>query len=281
MSCCHVAVRAPIGLRPNPETAASNVFQGSVGAGDEAMHEYAALVASLREHGVKVTELPPHDSPDACFPNNWFSVEEESVVLYPMLSPLRRAERLEGSELWPLFDKWETNDFSGMEEASMYLEGTGSLVLDRVNRIAYACISERTHPSALAIWASVMQYRVVSFSASYRGVPVYHTNVLMAIGKEEAILWREGISDAASVMDSLLGTGHRVIEISTDEMANFAGNALELSGHERAWWMSQRALDSLRPETRAQFRQPIHSVAIPTIENIGGGSLRCMMAEVV
>ncbi|MBL8048053.1 MAG: hypothetical protein JNJ45_05170 [Chthonomonas sp.] len=275
MTRSHVLMVRPDHFSVNPETAATNVFQRPV-VGDIAelaCAEFDNAVAMLSEAGVEVTVLPGlPDAPDAVFPNNWISFHEDFVVVYPMLNASRRRERRVGA-LASLIGNRRIIDLTQFEADGQALEGTGSLVLDQKNNLAYACLGPRTHPAPLAEWSRQTGIKVIEFEAELDGKPVYHTNVIMAIGEDEALMWH-GCGD--DVRAGLASTGHRIVELSDDEVRGFAGNAMELQGHERAWWMSATARAALT-ET---LQQPIYSPAIATIE-ASGGSLRCMMCEVI
>jgi hypothetical protein len=288
----------PARFGANPETADSNRFQqsgASPGEAAEALREFDGLVGRLVEAGVEVIvaeDTPSPPKPDACFPNNWVSFHADgTVVLYPMMAPSRRAERREE----PIdqvaragFAVARRIDLSPLEARGEFLEGTGSLVLDRENRIAYACHSPRTTPAALGEFSAALGYRTVGFEAlGPGGRPAYHTNVMLAIGEDFAVVCADAIPDATrrrAVLDELEETGRAIVEIGVDEMNGFAGNLLALrsrggdpliAGSEAAW-------AALAPEKRRQLERhgAVVSAAIPTIERRGGGSVRCMIAEV-
>lgn len=288
----------PARFGANPETAASNRFQQGGASGDAplaARREFEDLAGQLADAGVAVhvaDDSPEPAKPDACFPNNWVSFHSDgSVVLYPLMAASRRAERREE----PIallqaagFRIARRIDLAHWEERFEYLEGTGSLVLDRCHRIAYACWSPRTTPAALGDFAARCGYRVVSFDArGPGGQPIYHTNVMMAIGEDFALLCPEAIPDPqqqATVIQALRQCGHDPVMISVAQMNGFAGNLLALkSGNgEPLIALSVAAWNCLTPgEHHALERQgSIVTVAIPTIERHGGGSVRCMIAEV-
>jgi hypothetical protein len=288
----------PARFGANPETAASNRFQqgsASAGAADAAEREFDVLVTRLRGAGVEVQvtdDTPEPPKPDACFPNNWVSFHADgSVVLYPMMAPSRRAERREApiAQLRAAgFQVARTIDLSPLEAHGEYLEGTGSLVLDRCHRIAYACRSPRTTAAALAEFSARLGYRVVAFDAlGPDGRPAYHTNVLMAIGERFAVVCAAAIPDAgerALVLNELAKSGHEPVEIGIAEMHGFAGNllALRATSGRALIVLSDRAWSSLSPETRRRLERhgAIVTAPIPTIERHGGGSVRCMIAEV-
>jgi hypothetical protein len=288
----------PARFGANPETAASNRFQqggGDDGTAAAAAREFNGLVRALNDAGIEVhavADSPDPPKPDACFPNNWVSFHADgSVVLYPMMAPSRRAERrtepvaaLEAAG----FRVARTIDLSGWEARNEFLEGTGSLVLDRCHRTAYACRSPRTTAAALADFAERLRYRVIAFDATgAAGEPAYHTNVMMAIGEGFAVVCADSITDAAEraqVLSELAHAGHVPIAIGIAEMQGFAGNLLALRARagDQVIAMSQTAWNSLTPASRRalEARGRIVIAAIPTIERFGGGSVRCMIAEV-
>ena len=285
----------------NPETAASNRFQGKTAAtADEqqaaALRQFESLATALRENGIDVVTVDdtaePH-TPDSIFPNNWVSFHADGrVVLYPMEAENRRTERR--SDIIEYLDDElgyhvsEVVDLSGHEDHGHYLEGTGSMVLDRRNRVAYACLSSRTHLDALGDFAQRMGYDVVAFDAVDRnGVPIYHTNVLMNVGEEVAVICDAAISrdeQREAVLGRLKATGHEVVSLDFDQLEAFAGNMLELrnSADERVVAMSQRAYDSLSDRQRSilEGNGKVVAAAIDDIEDSAGGSVRCMLAEI-
>jgi hypothetical protein len=283
----------------NPETAGSNRFQQSgTTAGDAAaaaLREFDGLVDRLRAAGVEVhvaEDTPEPPKPDACFPNNWVTFHADgSVVLYPMMAASRRAERREepiGQLRRAGFHVARTVDLSPFEASGEFLEGTGSLVLDRCHRTAYACRSPRTTSAALAGFSAELGYRVVAFDAfGPDGIPAYHTNVLMAIGEHFAVVCAAAIPDSrerAAMLRELESTGHQPVEIGVSEMNGFAGNMLALrsAGGGALIAMSDAAWQALAPETRRRLERlgSIVTAPIPTIERLGGGSVRCMIAEI-
>jgi hypothetical protein len=294
----------PVAFGYNPETAATNTFQqagaGAVDAREMARREFERLVRALVSEGVgvcAVEDSAPPAKPDAVFPNNWVSFHEDgTLVIYPMQSASRRPERREeviqaaASELG--FKVSRRLDLTPFEAEGKFLEGTGSLVLDHVARIAYACLSPRTHPEVLAQWASALNYEPVTFSATDRaGVPLYHTNVLLSIGARAAVVGTEAIApaDRGRVLERLKGSGREVIEIGQQEIGAFAANVLELGtwdealGDSRVLVMSETARRALTPEVFARLSgctDSVLAVPVPTIERLGGGSVRCMLAEV-
>jgi hypothetical protein len=291
----------PVRFQSNPHTAESNKFQGRNASSPEqqqqdAAAEFAGLSKVLEEAGIRVLcfddTAEPH-TPDAVFPNNWVSFHADgSVVLYPMEAPNRRTERRDDI-IDSLTDDYgyhvsQVIDLSAHEEDQHYLEGTGSLVLDRTNRIAYACLSSRTHLDALGDFAQRMDYEVVAFEAvDSDGAAIYHTNVLMNVGEQLAVVCAEAIpreDQRRAVVDSLQGTGHEVVQITYAQMDAFAGNMLELRSAtgQRVIAMSSQALDSLNSDQRKIIaaNAQIISAPIQKIESSAGGSVRCMLAEV-
>lgn len=289
----------PAGFESNPLTAASNRFQGKSSASREEQHETAlrefdGLAAMLRDAGIEVIEIedsPEPHTPDAIFPNNWISTHADGcVVLYPMEAENRRTERradiverLGDSRLIS-----EIIDLSEHEASGHYLEGTGSMVLDRSNRVAYACVSTRTHLDPLGDFAQRLGYDVVAFDAvDSSGVPIYHTNVLMSVGEKLAVICDEAISrddQRDAVLARLRHTGHDILRLSYAQLDAFAGNMLELRSDsgERVTAMSQQAWNSLNSEQREVLRANGHIISAPidNIESSAGGSVRCMLAEV-
>jgi hypothetical protein len=291
----------PVRFQSNPLTAASNRFQGQNASAPEqqqidAEAEFDRLAAALEAGGITVVQIDdteePH-TPDAVFPNNWVSFHADgTVVLYPMEAPNRRTERrpdiVDTLANQYGFQVREIVDFSHHEQNGHFLEGTGSLVLDRANRVAYACLSSRTHLDPLGDFAQRLDYEVIAFDAvDQNGAPIYHTNVLMNIGEELAVVCGEAIprdDQREAVIQSLEETGHEVITLTFDQMNSFAGNMLELrsSSGQRVITMSEQARESL---TESQLEKisayaQIISAPIENIESSAGGSVRCMLAEI-
>ena len=291
----------PARFESNPLTAQSNRFQGKTDMAPEAqqaaaLKEFDALAGTLRDAGIDVVvvdDTPEPHTPDSIFPNNWISLHADGrLVLYPMEAVNRRSER-RTDIIEHLHDKLglsvtEIVDLTAHEDSGHYLEGTGSMVLDRSNRIAYACLSSRTQLDPLGDFAQRMNYEVVTFDAvDSDGVPIYHTNVLMNVGEKLAVICDAAIpreDQRAAVLGQLHETGHDVIRLSYAQLEAFAGNMLELRNNqgERVVAMSQQAYDSLNEEQLGKLRANgrIVSVPIDTIEMSAGGSVRCMLAEV-
>jgi hypothetical protein len=289
----------PVRFGFNPQTAESNAFQNPAckelppeERQARALREFSAVTETLTEADLDVLifdDTPEPYTPDSIFPNNWFSTHPDGTLcLYPMLAENRRDERRSEivATLQNKFDVSQTIDLSAFENDGKFLEGTGSLVLDHKNRMAYACLSERTNEELLKLWAKKMDFEIIFFSASNSEGAIYHTNVLMCVGDDFAIVCLESAKDIGErekLRDSLTGTGKKIIEISLRQMDNFAGNMLLLSNKagKNILIMSQSAHDSLDPEqveALSEYARLI-SVKIPTIELCGGGSVRCMIAE--
>jgi hypothetical protein len=295
----------PAAFGYNAETAVTNTFQHQH-AGDPAAiaqlarAEFEQLAHALKSEGVQViavddTAAPP--KPDAVFPNNWVSFHAcGTVVLYPMQSASRRAERrqdvVEAVVKASGFKLLHLLDLTHYEAQGKFLEGTGSLVLDHIARVAYACASARTHPEVVADWARELNYEPMIFQAADAGgMPLYHTNVLMCIGARAVVIGSEAIaaSDRERVLARLSASGREIIEVGQAGIGQFAGNMLELASWDEALGdcrllvMSQNARRALSPEAFARLSgctDAVLTVPVPTIEAVGGGSVRCMIAEV-
>lgn len=285
----------------NPETAGSNRFQ-QPGAGSSeaasalAVTEFDAVATALQAAGVEVYAIDePATSacPDAVFPNNWVSLHHDgTLVLYPMLAPSRRRERrmqiLVEIERRGAFEVARLVDLTHHELAGRFLEGTGSVVFDHVAKVAYACLSPRTDRAVLAELCDELGYEPFAFNATGAdGAAVYHTNVLLSIGRRSVIVCAESVPavQRGALLERLRASGRRVLEVSRGQMAAFACNALEFEANDGAavLAMSTRAHDSLGPRSLDALRESVQrivAVPIPTIEQRGGGSVRCMLAEV-
>ena len=283
----------------NPQTAASNAFQHesqTSGGGDtqRLVHaEFDGMAQALQRAGVEVliardTLLPV--KPDAVFPNNWVSFHHDgTVVLYPMLAPNRRSERREDILEQVVRDGRlhvsRTVDLTHREAEGKFLEGTGSMVLDRVHRVAYASLSPRTDLDVLGEFAQLLDYDLVTFESSDAAQPVYHTNVVLAIGTRFAVICGEAIPLAQhreAVFSKLRAAGRDLLDISLQQMHEFAANVLELAPPGRHLVaLSTTAWRSFDPAQRRalETHAEVLPVAIPTIERIGGGGVRCMLAE--
>ena len=296
----------PVRFAHNGQTCGTNRFQrsGSQSAltSERAAVEFTAFSRAIDAAGIGVCvidDTPTPEKPDAIFPNNWISFHRDgTVVLYPMLAPNRRVERrldvLASVEDRLNFRRHRLLDLSVHEREGRFLEGTGSLVLDHVHAIAYACRSARTDESLVRAWAQQMSYQPMVFDAlGADGTPIYHTNVLMSIGSHWAVVCTEAIvgGDRAKVLQSLR-KNRDVIEITLHTMAQFGANVLELR---RAMpEHDSRSVLVLSDSAQAAFQRlennawerlndavdRVLAVAVPTIESVGGGGVRCMLAEV-
>ncbi len=291
-----VAMIRPHHFYPNPETAADNAFQRAAENSDElsgrAQGEFDHAVQSLRDAGVTVhffEDTAEPEKPDAIFPNNWFSTHEDGrVVLYPMFSPVRRRERRR--EIIDVLEKnyrvTDVVDYSEYEKRDLFLEGTGSLVLDHPNRVAYVSLSKRANRELAEKFCSDFEYDPVVFeSTGDDGRPVYHTNVMLCVGSNFALIGLEMIGDKKArenVRDRLEKSGKEVIELTRSQIGDFAGNALELRGKQcGSLVLSERAAAALTNDQRAKIEQYVSllPLSLPTIE-LAGGSARCMLAEI-
>lgn len=285
----------------NPETAESNVFQHHVSDSEEeiqskALAEFNGVVNKLKEQGINVLILESRDdaiTPDAIFPNNWFSHHSDGrLVIYPMLAPNRRAER-QTIKLKDLLTEnkitvSEIIDLTEDENSGKFLEGTGSLVLDRENKVAYAMESPRTNHEEFNKWCEMMDYKGVFFHAyDKEGFAIYHTNVTMSVGKEYAVICLDSIKNPEEkqlVKSSLENAGKEIIELSVDQIYKYCGNTLQVISSDGSpkIIMSKTAQNGFNAEQLEKLKShgEIISVEIPEIEIVGGGSARCMLAEV-
>lgn len=295
----------PAAFDYNAETAVSNRMQRRTGlvsgeAAARARIEFERAADALRGEGIRLCiaeDTPEPPKPDAVFPNNWVSFHTDgTVVLYPLQAESRRRERrpeiirLAAEQLG--FDLRRTLDLTSHEASGCFLEGTGSLVLDHIARVAYACLSPRTSAKVLTAWCREMRYEPVPFSAFDRGgEPIYHTNVLMCIGSRVAVVGTEAVApnDRRTVLERLAASGREIIEIGHDGIERFAANALELASWDEAlgdcsvWVMSATARSAFDAGAFARLTgatDSVLTVEIPTIEQLGGGGIRCMLAEV-
>ena len=292
-----VVMIRPHAFHSNPETAADNAFQraGHATAGaiaSRALAEFDGAVKTLRDQGVTVHVFEDdgsRDTPDSVFPNNWFSTHIGGhIAIYPMHTPNRRRER-RADVIEMLKAKYRVQDvidYSGLEADGIALEGTGAMVLDHVGRIAYTVKSNRADPVALERFCTHFGYEPMVFDAhDEAGREIYHTNVLMCIGTELAMVGLANVVNPArraEIAQRLAEGGREVIDLSPAEIAGFAGNAIELSGdHGRFLALSQTAYDSLTPRNRDRIDAllPLVPLEVPTIE-LAGGSVRCMIAGI-
>ena len=293
-----VVMIRPSRFYPNPETAQDNAFQREVAAtaadtiSKAAQEEFDQAVELLRGVGLMVhvfEDTASPEKPDAVFPNNWFSTHHDGrVALYPMYSASRRPERRNDviDDLRKHYRVVEVVDYSAFEQQEKYLEGTGSLVLDHVNKIAYASLSQRTHSKVLKQFCHDFGYEAVTFrSESEDGQLIYHTNVMMCVGSEFALVGLETIADETerTVVQTLLkATGKEVIDLAPGQIANFAGNAIELHNEKgKLLVLSARAASVLSDKQSAMIQHyaQLVQLSLPTIE-LAGGSARCMIATI-
>lgn len=302
-----IAMVLPTDFAGNDEARQDNRFMKTVEASENDNVRNAVLSEFLSAHrtlvaaGVRALVFPsPGKSvgvrcPDAIFPNNWFSTHivdgKPRLFLFPMKCHNRRPER--DSEIVRFLTKCppadaqasvDIVDLTHREQENVFLEGTGSMVMDHQARLVYACISERTHTNLAEEFASHIGYKCVFFDAyDANGVPVYHTNVMCAVGSRAVVFCLESIRDLqqrSAVEESVRASGKVLVDISLEQMANFCGNVLEVKtvhGHS-VWCMSTRAYQNFLPHQREHLGQVVHA-DISTIETVGGGGMRCMMAE--
>ena len=293
----HILMIRPVDFKFNEQTAINNKFQQASeqnGVQELALREFDNFVELLRSNGIDVTvindTLDP-ETPDSIFPNNWISFHENGeVFLYPMFSENRRQERRDDiiKQLSDKFNIGMVTDISEYENQELFLEGTGSMVLDREHKLAYACLSLRTNEQVLADWCRISGYTAVTFKADDRdGYPIYHTNVMMCIGDRFAVICLESIQNYQErelVMQHLIQTGKEIIEISIDQMNHFACNMLQVKNKngEGLLVMSEQAYSSLTEIQVFLLEKYCRLVYSPldTIEKNGGGSARCMLAEI-
>ncbi|MBX2934888.1 MAG: amidinotransferase [Ferruginibacter sp.] len=292
----HLLMIRPVNFGYNAQTAVNNSFQTDTGDGTQqkAVEEFDVFVQLLQNNKVDVTvveDTAEPFTPDSIFPNNWISFHESGLVfLYPMFAVNRRQER-KTSVLDVIKNKFivtEIKDISISENENIFLEGTGSMVLDRVNKIAYACLSPRTNDKLLNDFCNIAGYTAVSFTATDEtDVLIYHTNVMMCVADNYAVVCLASITDVKEknkLISSLQKTGKEIIEITFAQLQQFAGNMLQVktTEDELLLVMSTQAyysLNTLQREKLEKFNRIIHA-PLHTIETAGGGSARCMMAEV-
>lgn len=293
----------PINFRYNVETATNNYYQKVIDGLDDksaqikALEEFETIVRTLRYEGIDVTVISDtmeFDTPDSIFPNNWVSFHENgTVATYPMFAKNRQNERNPKiiEEIGEKFNISNFEDFSGHESEDKFLEGTGSMILDRQNKIVYAAISPRTHQSLLDEFSQKFGYKVVSFIANQTingsRERIYHTNVLMALAETFCVICLESIDNEIekfNVIESLQNTNKEIIDITEDQMNSFAGNMLQIKNNKEKRFavMSTAAFEAFSKSQKSIIEVSssiIHS-SLDTIEACGGGSARCMMAEI-
>jgi hypothetical protein len=292
----------PVAFQFNEQTAINNFYQkkiplSAIETQKQALAEFNALVNKLKDKGVNVITIKDNEdlkTPDSIFPNNWISFHEDKrIVLYPMFAKNRRYERrsdiIEDLRDQHHFYVSKIVDYSSFEDEGCYLEGTGSLILDRENKLCYAAISERTNKKLVLKFCADFNYEPICFTANQtikgERLPIYHTNVMLCIGNEYAVVCLDAIDDLAEkelVRNKLFSSGKDIIQITEEQKNNFAGNVLQVFGDQPYLVMSSKAYKCL---TKAQlvkissYNTIIHS-NLDTIEKCGGGSARCMMAEI-
>ena len=284
----------------NPETAESNAFQqqddqsGAKDIASRAQQEFDQMVARLTEAGVQVLvveDTPSPLKPDAVFPNNWITLHDDGkIITYPMQANARRQEVREDivDQLMSVYGFSSRLAFEKDYPDGPFLEGTGSMILDRPNRVVYACLSPRTDRQVLEEWCRQTGYRPIAFrSVDSQGKEIYHTNVMMALGNDYAVICLESIPDPKDrqlVTDTRQSTGKAIVEISLDQVNQFAGNMLQVlnKNGDPILVMSEQARQALHADQLERLEARAQVLAIPlwTIERIGGGSARCMMAEI-
>ena len=298
----HIMMIQPVSFRYNEQTAVNNYYQQAMEglspdkAQEKALEEFNTFVGVLRSNGIDVVVIPDTkdpDTPDSIFPNNWVSFHKDGTVgLFPMYAENRRDERREDI-LETLVDDYgfhikEIKDFTEFEEHDKFLEGTGSMILDRENKLCYAAISIRTDEQAVIQFCDEFGYEPICFTANQdvngERLAIYHTNVMMCVADNYVVICLDTIDDLSErqkVIDSLTKTKKEIIEISEAQKQLFAGNMLQVMGDQPYLVMSKSAYDSLTKnqiETIEKYN-PIISSSLDIIEACGGGSARCMMAE--
>lgn len=286
----------PVGFAFNAETAVNNSFQvptNQQNVQQQALQEFDNFVQKLQSNGIDVTvvhDTPKPFTPDSIFPNNWISFHNKTICLYPMFAVNRRLERKQTvlDALHQKFNIEQTISFTDFEQQNIFNEGTGSMVLDRENYIAYACLSVRTQLPALEAFCSKMNYKPVTFVANdVQGQPIYHTNVMMCVANKFVVICLECVTNELErtlLETTIKNTSKEIIEISYHQMNHFAGNMLQVANKNGDVFliMSSQAFGVLTTEQIAsieKYSTILHS-SLETIETNGGGSARCMMAEV-
>ena len=293
----HILMIRPVHFGYNAETAINNAFQVKGADADvqqKALKEFDDLVKVLRDNAVDVTvveDTPVPHTPDSIFPNNWVSFHQDgSMFLYPMYAVNRRAERKDHvlDAITKKFSVSKKIDLSPYEQDNLFLEGTGSMVLDRDNRIAYACISPRTDQKVFVEFCRELNYKPIVFAATDgNGQPIYHTNVLMCVADRFVVICLESITNPQEqqmVSETIIKSNKKIVAITLHQMQHFAGNMLQLENGsgEKLLVMSTQAYEALTTEQLQElnrYNRIIHT-PLSTIEKNGGGSARCMIAEV-
>jgi len=293
----------PVSFRMNEQTAVNNYFMGDIDLKNQeinqkAQEEFDAFVSALKNKGVNVIvidDTKEPDTPDSIFPNNWISFHSNGVVgVYPMFAENRRNERREDIFLTLEENGFKINeviDYTSAEDEGLFLEGTGSILIDRVNKKAYCALSQRANEDLFIEFCEDFDFFPVIFTANQsvdgKRLPIYHTNVMMALAENFVVICTDSIDDKKerkNVLDHLKIDGKEIITITEKQMHHFAGNMLQVLGSEGRKYMvmSTAAFNSLTPKQIAQIENhcPILHSSLDTIETCGGGSARCMMAEV-
>ena len=297
MPTSEILMIEPVNFGYNTETAVNNSFQKKTSESniqEKALTEFRNFVSILLQnkvhvHVVKDSAVPV--TPDALFPNNWISFHDDgSIFLYPMFAQNRREERKQTviEYIKNSFQVTAIHNLSSFEEEQIYLEGTGSMVLDRKNKIAYAALSPRTNVNVLNEFCSTTKFKPVAFTSRWTdGSPIYHTNVMMCIAENFVVICLESINDQDEkniLLENFKNTGKDVIEITYEQLGSFAGNMLQIKNvdGEMLLVMSTQAYNSLNNDQinrLTKLNRIIHS-PLDTIETSGGGSARCMLAEI-
>jgi len=292
----------PANFSSNTETLETNKFQSGLNINDSqesiqslAIEEFDNMVNLLRDHQITIFDLDDIkelNNTDALFPNNWVTFHQDNTaVIYPMMAKSRRKEKrndiLKYLEEFESFRIEKVVDLSYLEKDGFFLEGTGSMVLDRINKIVFACESSRTSINALEVFCKKLNYSSVVFEAVNDDLPIYHTNVMMSLGQETAFICSESIKDQKDIkhIHKLFGISKRkIIELSIAQMIQFAGNVLEVENTkgQSHLIMSEKAYQSLEAPQIQSISKSSKIIPIPldTIEKYGGGSARCMIAEI-
>ena len=292
----------PANFSSNTETLETNKFQSGLNINDSqesiqslAIDEFDNMVNLLRDHQITIFDLDDIkelNNTDALFPNNWVTFHQDNTaVIYPMMAKSRRKEKrndiLKYLEEFESFRIEKVIDLSYLEKDGFFLEGTGSMVLDRINKIVFACESSRTSINALEVFCKKLNYSSVVFEAVNDDLPIYHTNVMMSLGQETAFICSESIKDQKDIkhIHKLFGISKRkIIELSIAQMIQFAGNVLEVENTkgQSHLIMSEKAYQSLEAPQIQSINKSSKIIPVPlnTIEKYGGGSARCMIAEI-
>lgn len=299
----HILMVRPAAFGFNETTAKDNAFQDREAEQEEqnqdvvqqkALVEFNTMVEKLKAEGIDVLvafDTPEPKKPDAIFPNNWFTTHHNGyVITYPLLGQNRRWERRRGiiELIGEVFQIENEIDLTYFEEEGSYLEGTGSMILDKANMICYAALAERTHEEPLNRFKEISGYEIVAFNtAGPGGKPIYHTNVLLSVATHFVVICLECISDEkekAFVQQKIIDSGKKLIDITLEQVGAFCGNVLEVINDkgELVLVMSERAFNAFTPEQIKTIEETdkILSTNIDTIETLGGGGTRCMMAEI-